>query len=224
MKDTILLSAVNPFIAIAEEFYDLIILDNSEYIEKVIETSSTEGFLYKLFNSKKEVKEEKSNPEIQKLIELKHEIISKIESNGSSFDMIWHFCQFLKWSEKVIFYPNNISNNIYTESDIDDVDIRELILRTPKNQTVYLKLEKKDLPDINISDLNKVNCITVSIGPEFKIVVVNGKAQFKDDSDVYMVQTVNQLIISNMLRVTFEVLDNIHNKTFLNYNDQNLFQ
>ena len=132
--------------------------------------------------------------------------------NLLSFSSLWQFCQFVRYAEKVVFYKNTLDQKLYVDSEMADVKTR--IFAITDNDTEYkFKLEKV------IEPISQEECkvITLNIcrqyGKEMNNIftIVNEDIRFNDQSDEYLINTVNLILEDSIKHVLKDCVEQLLN-------------
>lgn len=133
-----------------------------------------------------------------------------INDNLLSFNSIWQFCQFVRYAEKVVFYKNTPDNKLYVDSNM--VDVKERIFTVTEFDTLYkFKLERV------VEPITKEECkvITLNVcrqyGKEMNNIftIVNEDIKFNDQSDEYLINTINLILEDSMKHVLKDCVEQL---------------
>lgn len=217
----------NRFVSLATELYDIKILksiknDPDNYENKTIKN----GLLSK-------IKETEYKPEKEFYKKLKEFIDTNLNQDSDhpvQFNIIWEFCQFIRWAEKALFYENDLNNRVIVDSGmtagITDNNPRVIVFQSQSTSTtIKLELKKEmllqtredSILDINTMDTvpDKSHIITLEVIRSFgkkmksKYIIVNGQVKYNDLSDIYLMNTVNRIIKDGIANVFREILFSI---------------
>ena len=207
------LSSVNIFIQHAEEYYDQLVENNrSPYkIQNQIEEVNpyTEMHIGKYKIKLPNIKNTKE--EINDIVYLEDNHLDKLLGmleEPISFILLWQYCQFVRWAEKVVFYENDTDKPICVDSDMNELECRIFALKSYNMQALF-KIEMIDNPVYKpntFTELFKNN--KDDIPPYFKSVklkisrlygkklsntytILDENLDYEDDSDIYLMKTIN---------------------------------
>lgn len=210
-----LLADTNDFIRLAEELFDSFI--SPEYITES-ETIEEEVYTHILFFNikKKKIKEKKVNKkynDIKKQIDYK---IAYINSEDSvSFFILWQFCQFIRWCDKVFFFQNTETDYIVVDSDIYSTEERNFVIQNKPNYIIYFKLSINTING-KFDTKNSIKVIELKIDRLYgkklstKFIIVDSKVEYRDDSDLYLINSINAILkkcITNRLTEAYKQLE-----------------
>ena len=197
----VLLSEVNEFIRLAEDLYDSMI--SPKYTIKTETTTEKVGFF-----KKKEIKKEIAiNEKFDTTWEVIKSKIEKLkEDDVLDFITLWQFAQFIRWCDKTIFFKNDIDKNLVVDSDLYNLEERNIVIQKKRDYTIYfkLKMEKNPVSDIFEND-SYIKIIEVKIDRLYgkklsnKYIIANGGINYKDDSDLYCINTVNAILKKSVI-------------------------
>ena len=156
------------------------------------------------------------------------------------FNIIWEFCQFVRWAEKAVFYENDLNNRVIVDSGmtagITNNDPRVIVFQSQSTSTtIKLELKKEKLLqtredsvfDLNTMETvpNRSHIITLEVIRNFgkkmksKYIIVDGQVKYNDLSDIYLMNTVNRIIKDGIIDVFREILFSIETEdTFKDFN------
>ena len=227
----------NRFISLATELYDIKVLksikvDPDNYKKKTVKKG--------LFDKQEETE---YTPEVEFYKKLKDFISKSLNQNTDSpvqFNIIWEFCQFVRWAEKAIFYENDLNNRVIVDSTmtagVTDDNPRVIVFQSQSTSTtIKLELKKEKLlqtREDSVFDLNTMNTvpnksyiITLEVIRNFgkkmksKYVIVDRQVKYNDLSDIYLMNTVNRIIKDGIVDVFMEILFSIETEdTFKDFN------
>lgn len=125
-----------------------------------------------------------------------------------SFQDMWDFCQFVRYSEKVIFYENTPDKLLYVDSGMNDEKTRSFsIINKDKNCTIKFILEKKEYDSIT----KNMDVITIEVLRDFgkkmtnKFTIVNREVKYNDESDIALMDSINILLYENTRLVFIDI-------------------
>lgn len=215
----------NQFITLATRLYDLKVMHeirDPDYIEYKTEKKGLFGKI------KKELylPEEALYKEIRNFIE---RTLCEDSDIPLTFRTIWEFCDFVRWAEKALFYDNSLSTRVIVDSvmgaGIINDDPKVIVFRTIRSNDVDIKLELKKMKvnqesilnlDTGVTTTSKI--ITIEVSRHFgknmksKYVVVDENVNYKDLSDIYLMNTINKIIKDCTIAVFREVIFEIENQ------------
>lgn len=135
------------------------------------------------------------------------------DCNGApSYELLWSFCQFIRYAEKVIFYHNTLESTIYVDSDLLDFEKRAMKITT-KDTDISLILKKVENPADRYTPFKVINLeIKRHFGKEMlnKFTIVNGEVKYNDSGDIALITIINQLLINVMEKAVKEIFDMIY--------------
>lgn len=137
-----------------------------------------------------------------------------------TFSSIWQFCQFVRYAEKTIFYPNKLENDFYVDSDMLELQSRKLSI---KLYDTDIKLDLEKISD-NISK-HEFKTIKLNINRLYgkkmtnMFTIVDEDVKCYDSSDTYLINTVNKLLYDNMILTLVAILQHLVN-IYINYEEE----
>ena len=141
------------------------------------------------------------------------------------FDTLWDYAQLLRWAEKVIFYKNDIINYIYSDSEMNSLDKRKFLIQNDEYMMIF-SLEKQEISIFDTyTDKEFVEVIKIEIRRKFgkelsnTFVIINRDVKFEDDSDLYLINTINLLLKKSIINSFQEIVDIIDSEKFLKLKD-----
>lgn len=162
---------------------------------------------------------------------LQDEIITFIRANirdteNLPFSIIWKYCQFIRWVEKTCFYHNDLTKSIICDSAMysDDGDTNKRVLIFQTNDVVItLNLEKQSVSVLDLESDNNIfnNILTIDIKRKYgkmsanKYVVVDSKTNIRDNSDNYLLNTINIIIKEGIIDQYKSIINFILSREFL---------
>lgn len=209
----------NQFITLATELYDLKIMHHVKDPALISYTTEKKGLF-------KKVKKAHYNPEDSLYINIQDFISDTLHENSDtplSFRTIWEFCDFVRWAEKALFYDNSLSNRVIVDSvmgaGIINDDPKIIVFQSVLSSTVTIRLEltKKKIIQQSVLDLdnakdNTSHIITIEVVRHFgksmksKYVVVDENVNYKDLSDIYLMNTINKIVKECIINVFREII------------------
>lgn len=178
----------------SNEFTDLIykLYDHVRFPENYKFTAITER--NKKFPFNKVVK--KVDIELKNIID--NELANMIHSLKTivpSFDRLWKFCWFIRCMEKIFFFHNAIDNNWYVECDMQDTKADRKFRYDDTNKEIRFTLSHNIFENdvITIQVLRKYGKEM-----ETKYVITDGEIQYSDDSDIYLINEINRILMNYM--------------------------
>lgn len=190
----------NEFLEIIYALYDHVRFGKKERVE---ETRSGFSFI----NKKKKV----HDPELDSLMEKVDQMLYSIKATPPSFDRLWDFCEFIRSIEKIFFYNNSIENKWYIEYD----------LNKPKEERKFCyKTENKEMRftlthQIYGSDIISIHIIrNYGKKMESKYTIADGELKFNDDTDLYLINEINRILINYLHDIFKAVVELIINNKF----------
>lgn len=133
------------------------------------------------------------------------------DPNDLQIGIIEDFCDFVRVAEKVAFYHNDMDNFVIVDSKVED-STKRLVIKNDQFQITIQTYSSRILEE-GIND-------TIAIGVERlygkqmnnSFVVVDRKIQYNDDSDMYLMNTINLILMNTINQVLKEVYDLIKEK------------
>ena len=228
----------NRFISLATELYDIKVLksikNDPDNYEKITIKNG-------IFGKSEQTKEYKPEKEFYKKLEEFIRInLNQNVDTPVQFNIIWEFCQFVRWAEKAVFYENDLNNRVIVDSGmtagITNNDPRVIVFQSQSTSTtIKLELKKEKLLqtredsvfDLNTMETvpNRSHIITLEVIRNFgkkmksKYIIVDGQVKYNDLSDIYLMNTVNRIIKDGIVDVFREILFSIETEdTFKDFN------
>ena len=184
------------------------LIDYSEYIQVEKEVESSDYNLFgKLRNTKKKTLVEANHPELQKAIDNYTKHVNHVVKSPIKWKDLWTFCQFVRWAEKSIFFVNDKDNELYVDSDIDNVDVRRLVVNATSNVMIQLELKRQVTP------VETLEIIVIQVSRNYgkqlknKYMVVNGEVDYPDGSDRDLMITINTYLNNAVKTISDNILD-----------------
>lgn len=145
------------------------------------------------------------------------------DTHELSFMILWEYSEFVRWCEKMFLYENDTSQSLYSDTPIDSLDARTLIINK-KGFSIIINLRMSQKADFdNKSDkliFHEIQEIHVkrSYGKELmnKFRIVDNNVKFNDNSDKLLFELINEII--------FETLSNHFSKLLHDINDGNFIK
>lgn len=144
------------------------------------------------------------------------------------FSVMWDFCQFVRWSEKVVFYRNEKDSDIFVDSGLDDVDKRCFVINISDDVYIKFLLEKERISynvSNTISDKPYATSIKIEVirtyGKEMKntYTIIDDKINFNDTSDLELMNIIN----NELERYMKETCINIYRKIYGYYTKDKIY-
>jgi hypothetical protein len=187
----------NRYIKTFIEYYDVCM---TEHINKVNKRPS----IFKIFARSKLDKSVKSIVVSPKEDEF-NALIKNIEKdNGDfsaySFNSLWQYCQYIRFMEKCFFYKNDPENELYVDSDIDDMNMRSFKIKGDSFDILFKLTKEKDIATnepIKILQLKVQRNYGRKLLNQFNIV--NEDIKLNDISDKYLIESIEKMIIRNIV-------------------------
>ena len=217
----------NKYIGFFTEMYNYI-MDSVNEIDKTdfTPTKKDKKFDWYLGLHKNMSSTELKNQALRKLVEeirCKKDQFIKEEcqiEDMLTFSSIWQFCQFVRYAEKTIFYPNKLENDFYVDSDMLELQSRKLSI---KLYDTDIKLDLEKISD-NISK-HEFKTIKLNINRLYgkkmtnMFTIVDEDVKCYDSSDTYLINTVNKLLYDNMILTLVAILQHLVN-IYINYEEE----
>jgi len=184
------------------------LIDHSEYIQVEQEVEHVDYNLFgKLRNTKKKILVEANDPELQKAIDNYTKHVNHVVKSPIKWIDLWTFCQFVRWAEKSIFFVNDKDNELYVDSDIDNVDVRRLVVNATPNVMIQLELKRQVTPVETLEII--VIQVSRNYGKQLKnrYMVVNGEVDYPDGSDRDLMLTINTYLNNAVKTISDNILD-----------------
>lgn len=196
-----------------------IILNHSEYIDNLVEKSKKH-----IFHRNKKVRilitypynytvndSSFKNSNVYK--EYKKTIDYLENTESLTFDDLWQYCQFVRWAEKVIFYnQNDVNSPLYVDTKMNDMEKRKFSISYKKTTVIFILDNLEDV----FSDTEKTyKHISINVDRDFgkhlttRYDVMDNSVEYKDDSDLYLINSINKLL-NNIITNNFKsIIENI---------------
>lgn len=191
----------NKYIKLIMDIYDL--NNNSKYTEEKPQITRSNKFPYKK-HAIYPLRDNESEIIKDQLYELQHNTI--LAPASMSFENLWQFCQFVKFAEKVYFYPNDSTNAFYVDTSLFDAEKRVFSINDELgNYQILFKLEKQKE---KVTD-SELKIIRIVVNRNFgrkmsnEFIVVNAEVKFNDESDSYLIANINN-ILKTRINTVFE--------------------
>lgn len=183
------------------------LIDHSEYIQVEQEVEHLEYTLFGKHNTKKKILVEANDPELQKAIDNYTKHVNHVVKSPIKWIDLWTFCQFVRWAEKSIFFVNDKDNELYVDSDIDNVDVRRLVVNATSNVMIQLELKRQVTPVETLEII--VIQVSRNYGKQLKnrYMVVNGEVDYPDGSDRDLMLTINTYLNNAVKTISDNILD-----------------
>ena len=154
------------------------------------------------------------------------------KEDNISFSILWKYCQFIRWVEKTCFYKNDLTKTVICDSpmysDGTSEDERKLIIQS-SDVIIKLSLKKtRNDQSPSILDINNTNAysiyfkiINIDIKRKYgkmlnnKFTVVDGQTTIRDNSDEYLIRTVNKIVKDSIINHFLSIMSFIQNKLYL---------
>lgn len=165
--------------------------------------------------------------------DIKTFLSEQLEKEDSiSFSILWKYCQFIRWVEKTCFYKNDLTKTVICDSpmysDGTEEDERKLIIQS-SDVIIKLSLKKtRNDQTPSILDINDTNAysiyfkiINIDIKRKYgkmlnnKFTVVDGQTTIRDNSDEYLIRTVNKIVKDSIINHFLSIMSFIQNKLYL---------
>ena len=129
------------------------------------------------------------------------------------FTRLWDFCEFVRVSEKVFFYPNKPDNYLYVEMDMNkrESGVRKFIC----NVNRFDDRAKSELRFTLERDLLGSDVISISVIRDFGLqmkntyTIADGTVQYPDSSDLYLINEINFILQQYMCSIFSTVVEQI---------------
>lgn len=165
---------------------------------------------------------------------IKKELIDSLNKEDSiSFTVLWKYCQFIRWVEKTCFYHNDLTKTIICDSPMysgdNSEDERVLIIQS-SDVIIKLSLKKTrneqskgSILDLNDSEYISLyfKVINIDIKRKYgkmlnnKFTVIDGQTSIRDNSDEYLIRTVNKIVKDSIINHFLSIMNFIQNKLYL---------
>ena len=155
-------------------------------------------------------------------IQAANDIIDEISKlNSIPFDDLWDYAQLLRWAEKVLFYKNDIVNYIYSDSELHSDENRNFMIQTD-DYIIIFNLEKQEVSVLDTFSNNEfIDVIKIEIRRKFgkeltnTFIIIDRNVKYEDDSDLYLINTINLLLREAIVTSFTQIKDMIINKSFI---------
>lgn len=194
----------NEFLRHIYDLYDCI-----KFPEKAnIVVTEKRGKGIKGFFKKEIIKRDIRKEEVEEKIRI---FINSLVSSVPDFDRLWDFCEFVRVSEKVFFYPNRPERKLYVECDLKKAGSGERKFRIKSGYSEFgneveirFTLEKNVLSN-NIISIQVIRNFGLNMKTEYK--VVDGDLPFNDSSDLYLINQINFILRDSIISTFNEVIN-----------------
>ena len=194
----------NVFIDLAELAYDATYFPKDDDY-KIIEKKR--GLFRKPEQVSTNIKKDEINSHINKMIK------DMEDANALPFNTLWLYCQFIRFAEKVLFRNNNPKNSLYVDSDMKDYEERRFQL-SGDNFTAIFILSRKNID----GKTSKIIDLTIkrTFGKEMvnQFIIVDSEVKYNDDSDIYLMNTINQILKNEVATSFYHIINNIFSKVY----------
>lgn len=228
-KEFIDLGSINDFIKDAE-----ILLDNSIKEDNTIEkTDIIKKGLFKKEVNKYTIKKkfEEGSDTLKEYNRIKDHI-KEITEGPMKFSDLWQFCQFVRWAEKVIFYPNKETNTVCVDSGLLDFDQRKFVLNCNfendiiDKQIRYLVDEPVEgqvkflMERTKVKENEYIHSIKIKITRNFgkkmenNFNIIDGNVEYQDTSDIFLMNVLNLKLSKSIREICIKIYDKIYNLDF----------
>lgn len=138
-----------------------------------------------------------------------------------SFENLCNFCDFIRVAEKIVFYKNTADMTLFVDSAVSDKE-KKLVLHD-KDVTISLQLHQEDI-GLNRNSIfgskedNKANIIRINVDRAYgknlqnKFFVVDTIAEYNDDSDVFLINSINILLKRHIKETFLYIIHKIEGK------------
>lgn len=139
-------------------------------------------------------------------------------STSLTFKELWDYSQFLRWAEKVVFYDNSISNYIFSDSKMDTKTSRLFSVQKDNLMIIFELSQVKD----DFRRNQTIDEIKIEVKEEFgkhlvsHFDVIDGDCYYSDDSDLYLMNTINMCLINAVTKSFKDIISRIIRKSFIN--------
>lgn len=133
-------------------------------------------------------------------------IVRTLASESPDFDTLYDFATFIKYMEKVFFYKNDADAMVCCDSQIDDDNIRVLVLKTSEDVILKINMNRiKRSIDINTYRYYGKKMI-------FGYTIIDRKVDFKGKSDITLMNNIvlsmEKIMSSFFLKIVIAVANN----------------
>lgn len=204
--DNNLILVQNPFITKLFDLYDKSYFPSAtDWDEEDVVVGHTFMFYKPIY------KKQKVNVGKRRLYELAKEFIDELSVTSLTMTTINQFCDFVRVIEKCLFYINDNNNHIFVDSGIEDT--KKVIAF--KSDDIQFKIDTLSVKDpMEKSKYHEVLEIEVKrlYGKkmENKFTVVDREVKYNDDSDLYLVNTLNMILLSNMKALFMNAINRVY--------------
>ena len=124
------------------------------------------------------------------------------------FNQLWDFCQFVRYAEKVIFFENDIDNDIFVSSSLSDIDTRKFIVKYNEKVNITLTLEKQSGVNNETLRIIKLEVIR-NYGKMLKneYVIVDENIDRLDISDSILIMNINRIIYKHVVNTYISIIE-----------------
>ncbi len=218
----------NMFIEKCQRMLDTLIIAYRENYRPPMELEHTK---VGLFHKKTSIKSSLKFPPTEKQLafgeslsaaEDFHKMMFRSENHKLSFVMLWEYSEFIRWCEKMFLYENNPSQTIYSDTPIDSIDTRTLVINKI-GFSIIINLKMSQRADFdNKSDklifheIEEIN-IKRNYGKELmnKFRIIDDNVKFNDESDKLLLDLVTEIIFDDIGDNFLSIIKNIDSSVFV---------
>lgn len=137
--------------------------------------------------------------------------IQYIECTAISFPILWDFCQFVRYAEKVIFYDNKIDNSLFVDSKLDELSKRSFCITSKDSVKITINLEKVSRPNSTSS----IKVLYIDINRDYgkmmttQYKIIDGNIDKLDQSDTALIMNLNLLIYKEVIHTYISIIEKL---------------
>lgn len=208
----------NDFIKFIMEIWDWIYLGFAESDIRQVLSYSDRSFIFNKKRKRANIDDVLENCFEEKvkhncLVNYEDLLLNKIYPEMISFNTLWNFSQFIRFSEKCLFYNNNQSKPLFVDSDL--YSEKEHRMYIPSEEfDIYVKLTKikddvldREICSVNIKIIHKDG---KKMTNEF--IIVNDLPKLDDDSNVILLCNIKTILKDIFITTLEEIVNNLKEK------------
>lgn len=188
-------------------------ISENKYID-IIFNLYEEFYLKNHYNikSKRLFKKNDYNDETKRAINNYHKLCENMK-NPFDYDSLCKFADFIRVIEKVYFYTNDPNKNIVSCNSPWDANRKEIVINS-KEKDVVIKLTMDYDYNDKLSNRLQIH-VERNFGNKIKggFVVYGGDLEYEDDSDLMLINSLNEIICNSFINLLVEIAEAIMNYT-----------
>ena len=140
----------------------------------------------------------------QSLLDIKNCIIEKwFTAKGISFSVLWDFIEFIEFAKRSILYSDKDDRFISLIRDENGKEHRHIIINPTEEITFYFDLYYAN----NIECLKICKASSNSTIKQVELFIADEKIDFKDEADIYLINTINYILCRECRRKMIIIFD-----------------